>query len=47
LYSGWSGIEWSGIGAWIFALAAAVSGLAGCGFNRLYQSMKKEGALDI
>ena len=47
LYTGWEGIRWSGIGPWIFALAAAVSGLAGWGFNRLYQSMKQDGSLDI
>lgn len=47
LYTGWEGAQWSGIGPWIFALAAAVSGLSGWGFNRLYQSMKKDGSLNI
>lgn len=47
LYTGAAFISWDGIGAWIFALAAAISGVAGLGFNRLYQSMKSEGALSI
>ena len=47
LYTGWEGMQWSGIGPWIFALAAFVSGLAGWGFNRLYQSMKEDGSLGI
>jgi hypothetical protein len=47
LYTGWEGLQWSGIGPWIFALAALVSGLAGWGFNRLYRSMKKDGSLGI
>ena len=34
-------------GAWVFAVAAFVSGLSGIGFNRLYRQMKADGSIAL
>ncbi|MEC8501163.1 MAG: MFS transporter, partial [Pseudomonadota bacterium] len=34
-------------GAWVFAVAAFVSGLSGVGFNRLYRQMKADGSIAL
>jgi drug/metabolite transporter (DMT)-like permease len=52
LYTGWQqgGLmpgSWSGVGAWVFGLAAIISGLAGWGFYSLYRSMKRDGTIAI
>jgi hypothetical protein len=47
LYTQWGGIDDGGFGAWVFAVAAFISGLSGIGFNRLYRQMKADGSISL
>ena len=52
LYAGWEpgGLipgSWDGIGAGVFGVAAAISGLSGWGFYALYRAMKREGTIAL
>ena len=47
LYTHWGGIDDGGFGAWVFAVAAFISGLSGIGFNRLYHQMKADGSISL
>lgn len=44
---GWINGAWDGIGYWVFGAAAAISGIAGWGFNALYHDMKRAGTIAI
>ena len=52
LYTGWEsgGLipgSWDGVGAGVFGVAAAISGLSGWGFYALYRAMKREGTIAL
>jgi hypothetical protein len=52
LYAGWEpgGLipgSWDGVGAGVFGVAAAISGLSGWGFYALYRAMKREGTIAL
>ncbi|MEC7379536.1 MAG: MFS transporter [Pseudomonadota bacterium] len=47
LYTQLGGASDNGAGAWVFAVAAFVSGLSGIGFNRLYRQMKADGSIAL
>ena len=52
LYTGWEpgGLipgSWGGVGAGVFGIAAAISGMSGWGFYALYRAMKREGSIAL
>ena len=47
LYIQLGGASDNAAGAWVFAVAAFVSGLSGIGFNRLYRQMKADGSIAL
>lgn len=47
LYTQLGGVSEDGNGAWVFGVAAFISGLSGIGFNRLYRQMKADGSISL